>query len=151
MDDSIERARAEYAAKLQAKADAKDVKAAQRAAELEQYGPEVYSSGLGGDLRLYERGYIKMSSVLVTRKTPYQRLLGVEVDVQAGHKNKAGRLAMGIITQGWSLDTSDLKGDIWITIHTDQGPCVIHDDTPTLRSIQNLKQFEFLANSLVQE
>jgi hypothetical protein len=125
-------ARAEKRATRQADAaQRKQDKADERAAELETYGNMVADEVFGlRRVRIYDKGFVRVG-VLLLSSGPFERLLGIESNIEVSKKSGTGRAVAAVMTMGVNLYSPNRRGDAYLTITTDCDVYALHTEPPT--------------------
>lgn len=128
--------------RAQMRADEKDRRAQEKLAvslsDLENYGTKVIEEACAGKLvRIYDKGYVRISGVLLKGNAPFEKLRGISSSADVTKKTGLGRFAAAVVTNGVSLMTSPNKrGDMYLTITTDKTTHMLHADPPTERDMK---------------
>jgi hypothetical protein len=133
--------RAEFEARVQARKDDK-------AAGLEAAGKEVFSSVLGGKfVKFYENGYVSVSAW--GGGTP-EKLIDVTANADVSKKTGLGRAVVGVATFGLNIGTtSNMRGDIYVSIVTDKNTHMIHVSPPSESAVKAARKIEATGKGLV--
>lgn len=134
-----EQARAQRAAEAAARADD----------ELQRYGREVASGVFGGKtVRIYEKGFVGVG--LFGGGATTHRLLSIEASSDVAKKSGTGRAAAAVMTGGLNLLGSNKRGDVYLTIVTEQQTHVLRETPPTTTNMATSKKLEAAGNAVLQ-
>lgn len=128
-----------YVHELQAKREAD---AALERKETDQFGKEVCQGAFAlKTVRIYSRGYVKIAPVMLGKNARYERLLSIEYSGDVQKKTGPGRVGAAVVTGGANLLlTPNKRGDVYLTITTDQKTHVLREDPPNAMSIRSARQ-----------
>ena len=114
-------------AEKQAQKDAdKKAKADQLAVDRERAGRLLVREAFGGHtVEVYENGFVRVS-MLMRDSVPFQRLLGVSSSADITKKTGLGRTLGAGATLGANLLSSNKRGDVYLTIVTDEKTYSLH-------------------------
>lgn len=115
------------AAKEAAKAELRQAKIAQKqernaefADDLERAGTLVTSGTFGGrTIHIHRNGYVRVA-VFMRQSVKFEKLIGIETSADITKKTGAGRAAGAVLTGGLNLMSSNKRGDVYLTIVTDE-------------------------------
>lgn len=99
-------------------------------------------------MRLYERGYVRVSSLFAPGG--FERLLSAASTTDVQKKTGLGRAAAATMTMGMSLGTTNKRGDVWLTIVTDTDTHILHAEPPSSTNQRAAKQIEGACQALMQ-
>lgn len=120
------------AARQQARLEAKQAAAAKAASEQASYGQLVCQGTIGlKNVLIYERGYVRVAPMFLGSQAPFERLHAIDHTAQVAKKSGLGRGVGAAFTLGVNLVGSNMRGDHYLTIVTDQATHVLHEDPPT--------------------
>lgn len=119
------------------KADRQRTKHEVKIAALESYGKLVVESACAGKtVQIYSKGYVRIYGFF-GRDAPYQKLLGISASADVSKKTVIGRGIVAAMTLGANLMyTPNKRGDLYLTISTDQETHVLHMSPPSKRDLQ---------------
>jgi hypothetical protein len=145
--EKAERARAKAEDRAQKKAE----KQARAEDELARYGREVAWETFGGkSIRIYDGGYVKVG-LLAGAGTPFQRLVSIEASSDVAKKSGLGRGAAAIATGGVNLLGSNKRGDVYLTIVTDEQTYALRESPPTAGNMTRVKKLEATGNAVLRQ
>lgn len=132
---------AERAARTQQRAEEQKarekLKIAEAKSELEKYGRKVIEEACAGKLvRIYDKGYVRISGVFFKDGAAFEKLVAIEGSADVAKKTALGRTIMFGATMGLNMLTPDKRGDIYLTIATDQQTHMLHMSPPTERDMK---------------
>ena len=134
----------------QARAQRTAEAAAQAADQLERYGREVTSGAFGGKtVRIYDKGFVSIGGLFGGGATTH-RLLSIEASSDVAKKSGTGRAAAAVMTGGLNLLGSNKRGDVYLTIVTDQQTHVLRETPPTATNMATSKKLEAAGNTVLQ-
>lgn len=134
------------------KAERKRQKAAKEAADRKKYGEKLADEIFAGrTVRIYSRGYIRVSWPLLGARAPYERLFSIEASADVSKKTGVGRAGAAVLTGGNNLLlTGNRRGDLYLTIATDFGTRVLHTQDPSSMYLKAMKRLEAVGNSVIR-
>lgn len=143
--------RADLRAQRQQAREERVAEAAARAhEELERYGTEVASGVFGGKtVRIYDKGYVAIAGLFGGGATTH-RLLSIEASSDVTKKSGTGRAAAAMMTGGLNLLGSNKRGDVYLTIVTEQQTHVLRETPPTATNMATSKKLDAAGNSVIQ-
>ncbi len=102
----------------------------------------VDSQRFGGKtITIYSNGYVKVAGHF--SDPPPEKLVQIVADVQVTKKTGLGRGAAAVVTGGWSLATTpNQRGDIYLTILTEQQTYKLHTEVPMDEDIKAVRALE---------
>ncbi|MFL6091097.1 MAG: hypothetical protein ACJ71Z_13265 [Aeromicrobium sp.] len=126
-------------------------RAAREAADHEQYGAKCGGGVFGTrEVNFFARGYVKVSMAFMSGGAPYEKLIAIEASSDVQKKSGLGRGAAAAVTMGASLAAaSNMRGDVYLTITTQNKTHVLHVDPPTARTMKTAKQLEAEGRALI--
>lgn len=115
----------------QAEEKTKRERQARSAREREQYGRVLASGAFGGrGVVVYDKGYVSVA--LPFAKPRIERLDYIDSSGNAQKKTALGRSVVGVATAGINvLLTPDTRGDVYLTIGTENRVHALHESPPT--------------------
>lgn len=118
-------------------------------ADPETVGRTVESERFGGKtITIYANGYVQVAGLFSS--PPPEKLVQIVADVQVTMKTGIGRGAAAVVTGGWSLATTPNKrGDIFLTILTEQQTHKLHTNVPTDEDIKKVKTLEVAGQAVL--
>ena len=127
---------------------AKDARAAE---VLERCGREVASGVVGTDkVTIYERGFVRIATVLFGGDTMPERLMGIEASDLARKKSGVARGASYVVTGGFNMLYSNKKGDVYLTVVTEHKTYSLQQQASD-RSLKAIKRLEAAGNAVLRE
>lgn len=133
-----QRQREEKAAQRQAQRTA-DLQARQAklAENKARAGQLVHSGSFGGkSVEIYSNGYVRVA-MFMGDSVPFHKLLSIGYSGDIQKKTAAGRAAAGLLTGGASLLlTPNKRGDVYLTIVTDERSYSLNASPPTSMNIK---------------
>jgi hypothetical protein len=150
-EKSAER-KAEAAAKraaLEARVQArKDEKAQQVEKNLESFGNEISREVLGGKfVKFYDKGYVSVSA---WGGGEPEKLVDVTTTADVSKKTGLGRAVVGVATVGLNIGaTSNMRGDIYVSIVTEKTTHMIHVTPPSESSVKTARKIEATGKGLI--
>ncbi|GAA4847252.1 hypothetical protein GCM10023221_27480 [Luteimicrobium xylanilyticum] len=131
---SAEMRAAKQARQAEKRADLETRRAASQAAFEEarqEAGARVASGSVGSkSVEIYTNGYVRVSN-FITKGTPYRRLLGIESSADVTKKSGLGRAVGALASGGLNLMSSNIRGDVYLTIVTPNKTHQIHVESPS--------------------
>lgn len=125
-------------------------RAEQARAEAEQYGDLVLTDSFAGrTIRLYSRGYVRVTLLIAHSGAPFERLHAVEFSGDVQKKRGLSRGAIAVATGGVNLMTSNKRGDLWLSITTDRTTRVLHVEPPTAHEIRSGRKIASAGEALL--
>lgn len=113
------------------------------AGEHRAYGNKVADEQFGGRrVRIYGRGYVRVSRALFGSGAQFERLRSIEASSDVSKKTALGRGVAAVGTGGLNLMGSNKRGDVYLTIQTDSDTYVLHADPPTAMNLKAVKKLE---------
>lgn len=133
--------RAALEARVQARKD-------EKAKGLEIAGKEISSDVLGGKfVKFYENGYVSVSAW--GGGTP-EKLIDVTTSADVSKKTGLGRAIVGVATVGLNIGaTSNMRGDIYVSIVTEATTHMIHVTPPSESSVKTARKIEATGKGLL--
>jgi len=117
-------------------------RADRQAAELELAGEMVADEMFGfKTIKIYQKCYVRVG-LLATSKAPLERLISIEASSDVQKKTGIGRGAAAVVTAGYSLASSNKRGDVYLIIVTDRKTYALHEDPPTAGNLRVSKTLE---------
>ena len=124
---------------------------AERAAVAQRVGAEVESGVFGGrQVKIFQNGYVQVGFMLLAGRMAHERLMAIEASSDVGKKSAVGRGAGAVMTGGLNLLGSNKRGDVYLTIVTDQNTHVLHEDPPTAGNMRTSKRLEAAGNAVIR-
>jgi|688.fasta_scaffold539621_2 hypothetical protein len=120
--------------------------------ELEKFGRLVLDEICAGkSVRVYERGYVRVSGVVLGKKSAsFEKLKGVSSTSDVTKKSGLGRAVGAAATLGANLVFSPNKrGDMYLTITTDLNTHMIHMSPPTESDLKAMHKIAATCESLL--
>ncbi|HWL97364.1 MAG TPA: SHOCT domain-containing protein [Nocardioidaceae bacterium] len=151
----LDRQRAqERAAEKVRKQELKDQQAQERAAEqaakAKEAGQVVESGSFAGKtVTIYQNGFVRVTGMF-SSNAPYERLSLIEASADVGKKTALGRGAGAVMTGGINLLGSTKRGDVYLSIVTDQKTHVLHEDPPTAWGMKASKKLAAAGTAVLQ-
>ena len=101
--------------------------------ELAEYGRLILEEICAGKtIRIYERGFVRVSGLLGKKTAPFERLSGISNEADVTKKSGLGRALAAGATLGANLVLSPNKrGDMYLAISTDRTTHMLHMSPPT--------------------
>lgn len=124
----------------------------QRAAdELARYGNKIADELFGlRTIRIYDKGFVRVSIPMLGSNAKFERLIDIEASADVSKKTGLGRGAAAVATMGWSLATSNKRGDVYLTITTDVTTHVLHEEPPTSMNLKQVRRLEAAGRAAVR-
>ena len=116
----------------------------------DQYGRQTASHMFGAKwIHIYSKGFVQVRDV-VSRKTstPFERLLAIDSQADVTKKSGFGRGAAAAVTMGTNLLSSNIRGDVYLTIATERTTHALRA-TPTTESIKAAKALEVAGKAAI--
>ena len=105
-------------------------------------GREVFA---GKTIRFYKNGYVSLGFIGAGEP---EKLLAIDVNVDVQKKTGLGRAIVGVATVGLNVATSsNMRGDIWVSITTDKKMHMLHTTPPSESSVKSARKIEALAKA----
>jgi hypothetical protein len=105
-------------------------------------GREVFG---GKTIRFYENGFVSLGFIGAGEP---EKLLAIDVNVDVQKKTGLGRAIVGVATVGLNVaTTSNMRGDIWVSITTDKKMHMLHTSPPSESSVKSARKIEALAKA----
>lgn len=105
-------------------------------------GREVFG---GKTIRFYQNGYVSLGFIGAGEP---EKLLAIDVNVDVQKKTGLGRAIVGVATVGLNVaTTSNMRGDIWVSITTDKKMHMLHTTPPSESSVKSARKIEALAKA----
>lgn len=124
-------------------------KADQRRSGDEAHGRQVAKERFGNrTVVLYENGYVSITGIF-GGTAGVERLVHIEDSSDVSKKSGLGRGLGAAATMGVNLVGSNMRGDVYLTIVTDQQSHVLHEDPPTERGMKAAKKLAATGRSLI--
>lgn len=141
--------KAEAAAKLeQFQRDLDDKVARANGADTDEVGRTVESKRFGGKtVTIYSNGFVQVSG-LMSSPAP-EKLVQIEANIEVTKKTGIGRGVAAVVTNGWSLTTSNKRGDIYLTILTEKQTHTLNSGTPTDAEIKAVRALELAGKAVL--
>lgn len=118
--------------------------------DLDRYGEKIADEMFGmRTVRIYSQGYVRVSLPLLGSNARYERLQSIESSADVSKKSGLGRGAAAVVTAGYSLMSSNKRGDVYLTISTDVSTHVLHEDPPTAMNLKAAKRLEAAGRSVI--
>jgi hypothetical protein len=113
-------------------------KQATAAAETAEYGRLLVSSSFAQtNVQIFEKGFIRIGGGTFRSPTgPAQRLISIESDDDVHRKHTAGRAAGAVLTGGLNLLGGNKRGEVYLTVITDEGTRVLQETQPSNDSVR---------------
>jgi hypothetical protein len=139
---------AKHAAKA-AKRAANEAAMAQREKDkqelVERIGPKVADEIFAlKRVRIFENGYIQIGLL----GSP-EKLASIEADAEVTKKTGLGRAVAAGMTGGLNLLSPNRRGDLTLTVETENDSRVLHTDNPTNEDMKAMKKLESRGNSVL--
>lgn len=83
----------------------------------------------GKTVQIFQNGYVKVSGPL-SRNAPIERLISISDDANITKKSGLGRGLGFVATGGLNMLSSNKRGDVYLTIVTDQQTHLLHVEAP---------------------
>lgn len=137
--------RAALEARVQAR---KDDRAKQVAENLKAYGKEISRDVLGGKIvKFYDKGYVSVSA---WGGGEPEKLIDVTATADVSKKTGLGRAVVGVATVGLNIGaTSNMRGDIYVSIVTEKTTHMIHVTPPSESSVKTARKIEATGKGLI--
>lgn len=101
-------------------------------------------------VRLYSKGYVSISGLFSSEKTP-EKLIAVSLRSNAAKKTGLGRAVTAVATGGANIVLSgNTRGDMYLSITTDKTVHLIHSDRPQASEMKRFAKVEAMALALIQ-
>lgn len=120
-------------------------------AEREQeYGPQTASHMFGAKwVHIYAKGYVQVRDVVAPKGlVPFERLLAIDSQADVTKKSGFGRGAAAVVTLGTNLSSSNMRGDVYLTIGTDKTTHALRTK-PTTESVKAAKALEVAGKAAI--
>jgi hypothetical protein len=115
--------------------------------EFAKYGRTVLDETCAGKrVRLYENCYVRVSYIAGGE---FEKLLGVSGTADVAKKTALGRTLAAGATMGFSLLSSNKRGDMYLTITTDRKAHQMHMSPPTELELKSMHKISTTASSLL--
>jgi hypothetical protein len=115
--------------------------------EFAKYGRKVLDETCAGKrVRLYENCYVRVSYIAGGE---FEKLLGVSGTADVAKKTALGRTLAAGATMGFSLLSSNKRGDMYLTITTDRKAHQMHMSPPTELELKSMHKISTTASSLL--
>lgn len=150
--DERKRLKAEKSAQRAQDRHAQQVEAAAReAADSQRYGRMVVSEIFGGKtIRIYDKGYVRLSGMFLGSDTAsWEKLISIEDSSDVSKKSGLGRGLGMVVTQGVSAVASNMRGDVYLSIVTDEKTHMLHEDPPTARALKASKSLAATGRAII--
>lgn len=136
--------RAELEARIQAR---KDDKARQVLDNLQTFGKVISREFLASKtITFYEKGYVSVA--LFGSGTP-EKLIDITTNADVSKKTGLGRGIVAVASGGLNLVSSNMRGDINVTIVTDATTHLIHVSPPSETSLKTARKIEATGKGLL--
>lgn len=120
-----------------AHAQAAKEREAARVATALRVGRLMTSGSIGAkSVEIYANGFVRVA-LFPTKNTPYLKLLGIDFSADVQKKTGLGRALAAGATQGISLLSSNVRGDVYLTVVTPSKTFKLHSDPPSPREIRD--------------
>ena len=141
-----EQNRTNRAAEAARKQAAKETRAR---SELEQYGQEVATGVFNArTIRIYANGFVSVS-LMPFGGADKHRLISIEFSGDVAKKSAAGRAVGAGLTLGLNLLSSNKRGDLYLTIVTEEKVFTLHSDPPIAAEMKAGKALEAAGNAVL--
>lgn len=138
------------AAKEQAKAEQKEEKDAAFADDLARAGALIASGTFGGKtIHIHRNGYVRVA-MFMRQSVKFQKLIGIETSADITKKTGAGRAAGAALTMGMNLMSSNKRGDVYLTIVTEETAYALHD-TPSMGSPMTAHKLAAAGSAVIRQ
>jgi hypothetical protein len=115
--------------------------------EFAKYGRKVLDETCAGKrVRLYENCYVRVSYIAGGE---FEKLLGVSGTADVAKKTALGRTLAAGATMGFSLLSSNKRGDMYLTITTDRKAHQMHMSPPAELELKSMHKISTTASSLL--
>lgn len=116
---------------------------------LETYGECIARGSIGSSVKIYDKGYVKIGGLFGTHGR-YEELVSIEASADVSKKTGVGRAGVGVLTLGLNVaTTSNMRGDLYLTITTTTDVYVLHQDGASSYSMKELRTLEAAGNSVI--
>lgn len=137
------------AAKAAAKEAAKDERAAAYAEGLDQAGNLVVSEVFGGKtVAIYRNGYVRVA-MFMRESVKFEKLIGIETSADITKKTGAGRAAGAVMTGGMNLLSSNKRGDVYLTVVTDENVYALRS-SPALGAVGTAQKLAAAGSAVIR-
>ena len=125
----------------------------QKAAKSEreaEYGHQTASHMFGTKwVHIYSKGYVQVrDAVALKSSAPFERLLAIDSQADVTKKSGFGRGAAAVVTAGANLSSSNMRGDVYLTIGTDKTTHALRAK-PTTESVRAAKALEVAGKAAI--
>ena len=128
----------------------KEKEARANGADPDKVGKTVESQRFGGKrITIYANGYVQVAGMLSS--PPPEKLVAIVADVEVTKKTGLGRGAAAVVTGGLSfVTTPNKRGDIYLTIITEQQSHKLHTEVPMDTDIKSVKALEAAGRAVLE-
>jgi hypothetical protein len=119
--------------------------------EFQRYG-RILADDLFGmrTVRIYEKGYVRVSLPLMGSKAKFEKLVAIEASSDVTKKTGLGRGMAAVATGGLNMLSPNKRGDVYLTITTENHAHVLHEDPPTSANLKTAKKLESVGQSVIK-
>lgn len=89
---------------------------------------------------IYQNGFVKVSGLLSEGSA--ERLLSISATADITKKTGLGRAAAAVMTGGYNLMASNMRGDAYLVIATDRTTHTLHTEVPDAAFLKKIKALE---------
>ncbi len=120
--------------------------------ELQRFGRKLAEETFGKrTVRIYDKGYVRVALPMMGGKAKFERLVAIEASADVSKKTGLGRGVGALATGGLSLLSSNKRGDVYLTITTEDSTHVLHEDPPTAMNLKTAKKLESVGHAAIQQ
>jgi len=131
--------------------DRAGLKKEKAAEELRRFGKTTYQGFIGTkQVTFYEQGYVRVSFIGLKGISEFEKLLAIDGDIDnVVKKTGLGRGAGAVLTLGLNTLTPNKRGDIYLTIVTENTVHTLHTDFAASTNIKEVKRMEQVGKALI--
>ncbi len=119
--------------------------------EVQRFGRKLTDDTFGmRTVRIYEKGYVRVALPMMGSKAKFEKLIAIEASSDVSKKTGVGRGIAAVATLGFNLAGSNKRGDVYLTIRTEDTTHVLHEDPPTATNLKTAKKLESVGQSVIQ-
>jgi hypothetical protein len=101
-------------------------------------------------VRIFDKGYVRIAAPFQRSKAKFEKLIAIEASTDVAKKTAVGRGVAALATGGINLLGSNKRGDVYLTITTQDTVHVLHEEPPNAMNLRTVKRLESAGRSVIQ-
>jgi hypothetical protein len=120
--------------------------------ELRRFGRKLIQDSFAmRSIRIYEKGYVRVALPMMGSNAKFEKLISIEATSDVSKKSAVGRGVGFLASGGLTVLGSNKRGDVYLTIRTEDTVHVLHEDPPTALNLRTVKRLESVGRSVIQQ